>query len=60
MYYLKLYCTCTGGSPDVELLSRGSYTSGLGECLGDVTVDTAATFIPLVPVFGVQVTRCGS
>ena len=52
-----------GGSPDVELLSIGSYTSGHSGCLGDVTVgtnSTAATFIPLVPVFGVQVTRRGS
>ena len=47
----------------MELLTRGFYTSGHGGCLGDVTVgtnSTAAMFIPLVPVFGVQVTRCGS
>ena len=52
-----------GGSPDVELLSRGSYTSGHSGCLGDVMVgtnSTTATFIPLVPVSGVEVTRCGS
>ena len=53
----------TGGSPDIELLSGGSYTSGHSGCLGDVTVgtnSTSATFIPLVPVFGVEVTRCTS
>ena len=52
-----------GGSPDIELLSGGSYTSGHTGCLGDVTVgtnSTSATFIPLVPVFGVEVTRCTS
>ena len=37
--------------------------NGHSGCLGDVTVgtnSTAATFIPLVPVFGVEVIRCGS
>ena len=38
----------TGGSPDIELLSGGSYTSGHNGCLGDVTVgtnSTSATFL---------------
>ena len=53
----------TGGSPDIELLSRGSYTSGHSGCLGDVMISansTTSEFIPLVPVFGVEVTRCSS
>ena len=51
----------TGGSPYIELLSRGSYASGHSGCLGDVMIgtnSTSTTFIPLVPVFGVEVTRC--
>ena len=50
-----------GGSPDIEILFGGSYTSGHSGCLGDVMIgtnSTTATFIPLVPVFGVEVTRC--
>ena len=53
----------TGGSPDIDLLSGSSYTSGHSGCLGDVMIgtnSTTATFIPLVPVFGVEVTRCSS
>ena len=52
-----------GGSPDIEILFGGSYTSGYSGCLGDVMIgtnSTTATFIPLAPVFGVEVTRCSS
>ena len=53
----------SGGSPDIDLLSGSSYTSGHSGCLGDVMIgtnSTTASFIPLVPVFGVEVTRCSS
>ena len=54
----------TGGSPDIELLSGSSYvTSGHSGCLGDVMIGAnsmTATYIPLVPAFGVEVTRCSS
>ena len=51
----------SGGAPDTELLSRGSYMDGHSGCLGDIVIgtnSTTAVFVPLVPVFGVEVTRC--
>ena len=62
-YFKTFSVNFSGGSPDIELLSGGSYTSGHSGCLGDVMIgtnSTTATFIPLVPVFGVEVTRCSS
>ena len=53
----------TGGSRDIELLPRSSYTNGHSGCLGDVMIGAnsmTVTFILLVPVFGVEVTRCSS
>ena len=53
----------TGGSPDIEILFGSSYTTGHSGCLGDVMIgtnSTTASFIPLAPVFGVEVTRCSS
>ena len=58
-----LHFTLTGGSPDILLTSRGSYSTGHSGCVGDLMFgvnSTTTSFIPLEPVTGVQVTRCGS